>query len=108
VHSSDELGSENAHLSVCCTNTMLGSLNKSNFSNLLLICCNSIKQRLNVLVTFFSSLYFIPLKTQAWPPLALFGAQELGIFRATMRVLTGFAVIGFTNTNHIQVNSVNY
>ena len=39
---------------VHCTNKMLGSLKKNNFSNLLLICCNSIKQRLNIFITFSS------------------------------------------------------
>lgn len=39
---------------VHCTNKILGSLEekKNDFSNLLLICCNSIKQRLNIFITF--------------------------------------------------------
>lgn len=59
VRSSDELGLENLPtFQYAAQNRMLGSLNKSNFSNLLLICCNSIKQRLKILVTFFSTLLF--------------------------------------------------
>lgn len=59
VHSSAELGLENLPtFQYAAQNRMLGSLNKSNFSNLLLICCNSIKRRLKILVIFFSTLLF--------------------------------------------------